>query len=193
VYTYATAGSQQLDVPGSRHEYPGRTYARVTHAGCGVVVRWQPLEGRWDELETCTDTHPPTLRRVSSHRQFFGRGKRSDYQCEPGGPMWRPQPEATWTVRCGDDQTTMVTTGRTVAVEPVEVGGVTVNAVHYHLEAELSGDTTGSWSADRWVHADTGLLLRLSSRTDVESSSPMGRVRYQEQLRLDLASLAPER
>ena len=54
MYVYDTAGFETTDaLTGGRHDYPAQTTITVQDAGCGSVQRWQPLDQRWDETETC--------------------------------------------------------------------------------------------------------------------------------------------
>src|SRR5262245_38590154 len=52
VYVYRTTGYEKTDaLTGSRHGYPARTTIEVRAAGCGFVMRWQPLRGRSSSWE----------------------------------------------------------------------------------------------------------------------------------------------
>lgn len=192
VYTYTTSGHEEIDQPNDRHEYPRQTALTVQHAGCGFTTRWQPLEQRWDETEICAG-EVRTLARMTTQREFFGQRKRSDYRCEPGSRAWQTDTGAAWTTRCSDEDTTVTTRFKVVGHEPLAVGEETVRAVHLRLRATMTGGTRGQWQADRWLHPETGLLLRLHGSTDATSTTTFGDVRYREQVRLDLQSLQPRR
>lgn len=192
VYTYATDGHEEIDQPSDRHDYPDRTALTVQHTGCGFTTRWQPLEERWDETEICTGK-VRTLARMTTQREFFGRRQRSDYRCEPDSRAWHNEAGAAWTTRCSDDDTTVTTRLEVLGYERIAVGDDVVRAVHLRLRATVTGATRGKWAADRWLHPDTGLLLRLHGSTDATSTTPFGDVRYREQVRLDLQSLEPQR
>ena len=192
VYTYATSGHEEIDQPHDRHDYPAQTALTVHHDGCGFTTRWQPLEQRWDETEICGG-QVRTLARMTTQREFFGRRQRSDYRCEPRSRAWSSEAGAAWTTRCSDGDTTVSTQFKVLGHERVTVGDATVGAVHLRLRSTVTGNTRGQWTADRWLHPDTGLLLRLQSSTDATSTTPFGEVRYREQVRLDLQSLEPRR
>jgi hypothetical protein len=192
VYRYATEGYEEVNRPGGHHEYPAETPFTVQHTPCGFTTRWQPLDGRWDEMALCSG-RIRTVERISTQREFYGQRQRSDYRCEPGSRAWHHRPGATWTTRCADEDTTVVTKSTILGDERIRVGTTVIDAVHLQLRAELSGATRGQWSADRWLHPETGLLLRLEAQTTATSQTPAGTIEYHEEVRLDLQSLDPQR
>jgi hypothetical protein len=193
VYSYETAGYEQIDNPNSRHDYPEETAITLRHTQCGFLAHWQPLENRWDEMEVCSHPDGGLLERMASHREFYGKKQHSDLDCRDGDFAWQRDPGSTWSTTCSDDKTKIEMRARTVGHEPMEVGGETVRAVHIQIEGRISGDAEGSWSVHRWLHPDTGLLLRLDGRTQATSDGPMGPVQYTEEIDLRLQSLQPER
>lgn len=194
VYRYATDGYESIDRPSSRHDYPSETALSIRATDCGFDARWQPLENRWDEMSVCRSTGEALLPTLSTHREFYGQQNDSNYECGPTNYAYRPQPGATWTGTCADGDAKMQIRGRTIAREPVRVGNETVETVHYALEARISGgDAEGTWTAQRWVDPDTGLLIRVEAQTQATSQSSVGTVQYREELSLMLLSTTPQR
>ena len=193
VYRYATQGYESIDQPSSRHDYPSETALTIRHNDCGFVAHWQPLENRWDEMTICRTAAGSFIPAMATHREFYGQEKDSRYTCSDGFYAYRPAPGATWTGRCTDEESTMQMRGRTLGREPVRVGDQTVEAVHYVIEARISGDNDGTWRAERWIDPDSGLLLRAQASTDATSTSSFGTVRYREQTDVRLLSMTPQR
>lgn len=193
VYRYATQGYESIDQPSSRHDYPSETAMTIRYNDCGFVAHWQPLENRWDEMTICRNTSGSFIPTMATHREFYGQAKDSRYTCSDGFYAYRPATGATWTGRCSDDESTMQIQARTLGREPVRVGDQMVHAVHYVIEARISGGNEGTWKAERWVDPDSGLLVRAQASTDATSDSSVGTVRYREQTDVRLLSMTPER
>lgn len=195
VYVYATTGSEELDVGGARHQYPAETTITVTRTGCGVRYRWQPLEERWDERDTCPSPAGERLVAFRSHHEFFGRSDERAFTCEPGSlarPA-EPRPGTTWTNRCRAGTTVATTTGRILGIERLDVGGTAVEAVHFVLESRIDGDGTGTARYEVWALWDTGLVARQIAAVESTQQGPVGAVRYRERYDLRLRSLKPRR
>lgn len=193
VYTFATKGYEQIDKPSSRHDYPRETAFTIQHTDCGFVSRWQPLENRWDEMSVCSVEAGAFIERMSTHREFFGQEKHIDYDCGDDTVAWSLRPGSAWSGRCSDGSSTVDLRGQTLGREPVRVGDDVVEAVHFTVEGRLSGDTDGTWFADRWVDPETGLLVRLEARTNATSDTSVGKVEYEERVSLRLLSMTPQR
>ena len=194
VYRYATRGSESIDRPSDRHDYPSETAMSIRATDCGFTGRWQPLENRWDEMTVCRRNGRSLLPRLSTHREFYGQSNDSNYRCGATNYAFLPKPGATWSGTCADGDAKMHIRGRTIAHEPVRVGDETVNTVRYTIEARITGgDAEGTWTAERWVDPETGLLIRVEAQTRATSDSSVGTVQYREQLSLRLLSLTPQR
>ena len=193
VYRYATQGYESIDRPSSRHDYPSETAMTIRHNDCGFVAHWQPLENRWDEMTICRSQAGSFIPTMATHREFYGQSKDSRYRCSDGFYAYRPQPGATWTGRCTDDESRMDIQARTLGREALRVGDQTVEAVHYVIDARISGGNEGTWRAERWIDPRSGLLLRAQASTDATSDSSVGTVRYREQTDVRLLSMTPQR
>src|SRR5207302_4116999 len=90
VYIYDTVGGEDVSVMGgSHHDYPRQTTVTVTATGCGRTLHWDVLQGRWDEIATCSTGPEIDVARFSTHHQFFGINDERVYDC-PAGTVLRP-------------------------------------------------------------------------------------------------------
>ena len=193
VYRYETTGYESIDKPSSRHDYPEETAMSIRSNDCGFQARWQPLESRWDEMTVCRDGNAMVIPAMGTHREFYGQAFDSRYECEPGYYAFRPEPGAAWSGRCSEAKSDMALRARNLGRVAVQVGSETVEAMHYVIEARITGETEGTWRGERWVDPDTGLVLRIESRTDASSESGVGTVNYHEEFTVQLLSTTPER
>lgn len=195
VYVYATTGGDEVDVlGGSRHTYPSETTITIRHAGCGVVERWDALEERWDERESCQTAEGDVMKRTTSFHEFFGHADQRTLHCSGFVRPVGAGPGATWTSRCASDNTTAVTTLSAVAWEMVDVAGTPVRTLHIHAETKLSGEQVGTSVRDVWGSSDHGLVVRERSTLTSYSNQPVfGRTRYHETYDNRLLSLQPRK
>jgi hypothetical protein len=196
VYTYATTGGDEVDVAGgSHHDYPARTTITVRHAGCGLIERWDALEERWDERETCPAQDGYRLRRTTSYHNFFRHADERTLTCE-GMYAWPGTTAAgtTWKGRCTSEGATTELTGLVVGAESLRVGDRLVDTLHVRVTAKISGDQTGSHQHDVWGSVDTRVVVKETGATDTDSTQPLfGNVHYHERYELRLLSLEPDR
>lgn len=163
-FVYETAGFEEVDIlGGARHDYPPRTTIVVRRAGCGIVLRWQPLEERLQEWELCEGLE---LRRITEVHAFFGNEDRRTYRCEPGSRL-------DGGYRC--------TTGETTEVARL----VSAGDGRVLLETTISGATTGSGKRELWLRED-GVPLRMRVTNENATPSLVGDVHYHEDYELRL-------
>jgi hypothetical protein len=196
VYVYATEGFEEIDAfLGSRHDYPPRTTITVSRGGCGLLLRWDALEGRSTTWDVCPSERGWSISAYSEEHTFFGQTERTHYVCAPG-TVWRPagdEPGTAWTRTCETEETTERTAGAVIGLETIRVRGSEIETAHLALELTLSGRTRGTGTIELWVDRASGLPVRLELTNDNRSRSAIGDVRYSEQAELRLSSLAPER
>ena len=212
VYVYTTTGSEGVDaLDGTTHTYPATSTITVTRGGDGcLTTRWAPLEQRWDEEVLCPDDDGGWSRVATTvHHSFFNQDETRASRCD--GPGFVPAPggdggqgdggtggEPTWTCesegsgRSGESlaQGTVGVVGR----DTVTVEGVDRPALHVRYEDEVSGETTGTGTLDRWYALDRlPLLLREVGSASSSSETVIGTVDYHEDYELVLASWEPQR
>lgn len=193
VYLYATSGFEDISIAGGHHTYPDRTTMTVMPASCGVDVRWDVFEERWDRWTLCTPGHALELRSFETYHEFFGQVEHRSYECVPGTDF-RPQsstPGTRTSGRCESRGAVVELTATVVSIEDVIVGSTNVAAVHVRVDETLTGDTRGTRFSDSWYAVADGLLLRRTAETDVHTESVFGSTHFTEELRLDLTSLEP--
>lgn len=195
VYVYATTGGDEVNVlGGSRHEYPPETTVTIRHGGCGVIERWDALEERWDERESCRTSQGDRLKRMTSFHEFYGRADERTMHCTGFTYPAGFEPGQTWTSTCASDATKATTTLTAVGWEDVDVDGVMVRAVRVQAKTTVSGDQEGTSERDVWGAADRGLVLRERVTLTTYSNQPVfGRTRYHEAYEIRLTSLEPRR
>ena len=194
VYVYATTGGDEVDVlGGSRHEYPAETTVTISHAGCGLVERWDALEERWDERESCRAPGGDTLKRTTSFHEFYGRADERTLRCEGYTFAASFGPGSKWSSRCASDDTTVDLSLEAIGWEDVDVGGRSVRTLHVRVTGQLSGDQEGSVVRDVWGSGETGIAVRERSTLTSYSNQPVfGRTRYHESYDIRLKSLEPK-
>jgi hypothetical protein len=195
VYQYATTGEEHVDaLGGATHVYPAVTTITVTPSRCGVLMRWDALEERWTSRQVCADASGIVASTDTSFHRFYGQDDMTDAVCSPSY-VFLPAvvtPGASWTASCSDGKTQESITITSVGVEPVVVGGHSVDAVRLTwAETDHASDTDGTVTADRWLAVADGLLLRETSRASSTTSTVIGDVHYREQYELILSSLTP--
>jgi hypothetical protein len=156
VYVYATSGEESVDaLLGSTHAYPAETTITVSTGGCGVLLRWAPVQGRTQTYELCPVEDGFELAGYRETHRFLGQTTGTDYRCEPGSPWLLPGQE-TFERRCSTEDTTEVARGRIVGRETLTVGE--------KLEAYVRLVTTSredvGGERDWWLLPDSGLPAR---------------------------------
>ena len=171
----------------------------VVPGGCGVQLRWAPLVERYEEWDMCPapDGGLATTGYTSYHT-FFNQVEDDHYVC-PSGTVYLPAaplaPGATWTIACTHENTLDSTVWTVIGTEPVEVSGVTVEAVHIR-GADGSTDPDGSTTRttiDVWLRPSDGLTLQRVEDGTSTTKSPVGDVHYREHIELRLLDLQPRR
>lgn len=203
VYVYATDGSEGVDaLGGSEHEYPVETTVTVSAGDddC-LTMRWAPLEQRWDEEVLCPEAGGGWSRRATViYHSFFNQGETRASTCDAPGVVPAPDDDAAFTWTCSSEgsgrsgESHQDGHGEVIGVEPVIVGGVERRTLHVRYESEISGETSGSGTIDRWYALDRfPLVVREVKDESTSSETVIGTVRYHESYELVLTSWEPRR
>jgi len=198
VYQYTTTGSEHIDaLGGTTHDYPATTTITVTPSGCGVQVRWDVLQERWNTRELCLGDGGIVSGTYTDFHRFYGQDDRADWTCAPAYVLVPAAPAAgaSWHGSCDDGHgTTEATSVSVVGLENVTVGGVTVPAVHLQrVEDDTATDGTAHSTTDQWFDTRAGLVLREVATSSSTTSTFVGDVHYTEQYELKIISLDPQR
>jgi len=190
VYVYDTAGFEEVSaLGGGRHDYPPDTFLTVAAADCGVSMRWQALEERWEDHRFCDGMVTPITYEV--YNEWFGRVELGQFTCSEPVPEPDLSPGATWEFECISPDTTEQVRYLVEGTETLEVGGETVDTVHLRIVSEAQGKTLGTMQIDEWRMPDSWLPVRVIKVDDSVTESLIGDVTYHEEFTLTLRSLQP--
>lgn len=202
VYVYESSGWSRTDaLGGAQHDYPSEMTITITSGTCdggqGTRYRWDFIEERWDEFETCTAASREYLHTATIYREFFGRGREIEFRCSQDSPARPPSHESgtEWTIICESksDNLKSTTQGRVLGRASVKVEGRLVDAVHYVVDTTVTGDSNGSGRREIWASAADGLTLRVRGSGEGTGSYGPVKVNYAEEYELRLKSLEPRR
>lgn len=192
VYVYETSGEESISaLGGTTHEYPVESTITVTKDDCGMTLTWDVLEERSSTYTVCGDDDQ-SLPEWSERHRFFGQDDKSVWRCDD--VPWLPAADAGAELpyRCESADTVQEGTLTVVGLEPVVVGGATIEALRLRVEAEETGAARGTLVEERWLEPATGLPLRVDYRVETANDSPIGDVSFEERYELSLTSLQPE-
>jgi hypothetical protein len=194
VYAYTTTGRETTDaLAGSEHVYPARTHLTIQPGGCGNLVRWQPLEERYEEWEICSDG---TLTGFVSFHEWFRVANTDVWDCPEPAPL-QGEPGQTWTTECTRVSSQEAGEGsrtasyEAVGFETLVVGDEEVETLHVRVSALERGGTEGYRNSEMWFLPGTDLLVRWIEDASVVTQSRIGPVAYSEQFEVILESLRP--
>jgi hypothetical protein len=195
VYIYETVGDETIDaLGGSTHTYPEQTTMSITLTDCGYQVRWDVFKERFDELDLCAVPEGETVAATRQYREFFGFANDRIYECDATAIV-RPDPPVFGETRatpCTSPTSDAEIRVTVIGIEPMQVGGETVEAMHVLLETTLMGDVRGSSRLNYWIDPLTGLIFRRESTVTTDADSPLGVTHYEENYTVQLASRAPQ-
>lgn len=204
VYTYDAEGSEELSVLDTGQKWGPTMPATVTtdDEGCWTLLleyntnhrQWTTYCPRGGVQREVTGETEQILDFVAT--QIVDR---TSFVCDPPGQIIRlaAEPGDSWEQSCEgrseSRDTTVVSAGTNtfVGVEPVEIGGERIDALHYRVERSMSGDQSGSETTHIWYDPTTGLPLRETRDVTAVTPSTFGDVTYREQGSFRLTSLEP--
>jgi hypothetical protein len=195
VYSYAVDGGESIDIPGGSRTYPSNATSTLVHGSdaCGWTVEMALAEEHKDLLDFCTSRDSTAMRGVQQYVEFFGTGETQNFRCAPALVIPATPGGAATRGRCADDAADVAGDFVVTTTEQSQrtIGGTSVPAIRVVYEVTFSGRSEGSSTTDTWVHAQTGLLLRMHRTTDAMIETQAGRRRYQEDVTVELKDLAP--
>jgi hypothetical protein len=180
VYVYATRGFEQTDaLTGVTHRYPRRSTITVASHPCGVSLTWRVLKGRSTEWVYCVTAEGWELRSQDERHTFFGRTERTTYLCTD-----TPIRQTDGMLECSTDGTEETGTVARLRAEPLE---------HVRKRTTFAGAVRGTAQHDLWFDPSTGVPVKLVMVSRTTNDSPIGDVRYEEEVTLRVLSLEPRR
>lgn len=195
VYRYATSGSEAIDVlGGARHDYPAETLLTVTPEGCGVRMRWDLLQERWEDMAVCATPDGIELQQASrNYHEFFQHGQEQAVQCDRTTTLVPADgaPRSADPLSCIQAGNPWLPVWEVLGREAIEVDGAAVDVTHVRMTVQDDDEYWEHITADYWFD-DHGLPVRMTSTKENRSSSGLvGDVVYRETLRAELMSLTP--
>lgn len=194
LYVYDTTGYESTDaLAGARHDYPAKTYLTIQPGGCGTLVRWQPLQQRYDEWDYCPDGR---LAGWDSFYEWFQVRNTDQWEC-PEPVAVQGEPGESWVVDCSKvaseeaGASRQTTRYEVVGYESLVVGAEDVQTVHVRTTEVGSGATVASAQVDTWYLVGTPLPVRRVVVHDSTTDSRIGSVQYHERAEIQLSSLRP--
>jgi hypothetical protein len=197
VYVYGTDGYETTDaLTGVTHRYPKNSTITVAAADCGVTLTWRVLKGRSTVWTFCHTDTGWELRSQDERHTFYGRTERTTYTCDrtPILPAHHVIGR-TWVVGCAADGATETGTAQVVARRPwwPVPGGEPRFSVVVRKVTTFSGDIRGHARYAFALDDVLGLPVRIDMTSRTTNDSPVGDVRYREDVVLRLLSLQPRR
>ncbi len=155
------------------------------HVPCGVRLRWDALAGRSTTWTLCmrggSSTCAAWTRSTPSSARPTGRATHARRRRTAASAVARR------TARKPDGS-------RPPARVSVTVGGVRLQAIRLHMNADVSGASSGTETVDWWLDPRTALPLSSPSRAArAARSRSIGRAHYREDATLRLVSTTPQR
>jgi len=194
LYLYTTTGYEETDaLGGSRHEYPAQTYMTIQPGGCGTLVRWQPLQERWDEFDYCEGG---ALAGRKNYHEFFTMGNLDTWACSPA-VAGTGAPGDIWSGTCtraeagNVEAATETTNYEVIGYETLAVGTAEVETLHIRTTSTGSGGTASTDTVDTWILPGTQLIVRQVASGGSTNLSRLGPVEYYEEYEITLTSLSP--
>jgi hypothetical protein len=194
LYLYATTGYESTDaLAGARHDYPAETYLTIQPGGCGTLVRWQPLEQRYEEWDYCPDGR---MAGWNSFTEWFQIDNTDQWEC-PEPVRVQGEPGESWTIRCTRAETgnaaaaTEVDSYEVVGFETLTVAGEEVQTLHVRATIVGTGGSLSTGQEDTWYLVGTNLPVRRVVVYESTTDSRIGAVEYHEEAEIRLSLLTP--
>lgn len=194
VYRYDTTGGESIDAMGGvARGYPVETTITVTTRGCGVRLRWSPLEQRRDEWELCASGPAVELQPGGlQFHEFFGRSQADEIRCDGAIVLTTtagvPPTEVERACTLADDPWRQ--RWEVIGAGALEVDGRDVPVTHLRMTVDDDDEYWEHTTTD-WYVADSGLPVRIVVETTSRSPSMVGPVVYEETYELQLESMSP--
>lgn len=196
VYEFDTSGFERIDaLGGTRHDYPDTTTMTVVVDGCGVSVRWDALEERWDRWGLCSSPDGVVLAPDGAQfHEFYGRSEREKLRCDRSVLVVPVDNEPRRAVEqaCTLASDEYLPTWKVMGAETRDVGGETVEVQRVRQYVDDDDEHWERITVD-WYLTDGGLPVEVVGTRESLSSTFVGEVHYEEQFHLVLRSLTPLR
>ena len=206
VWSYSASGTEYVDLLGGPlHEFPAQVAQSVTNTECGQTIEVALFEQRSDVLELCwNDDGALMLERFETRHEFVGVADVTVTDGCGAIEIWWPDirhdvgSEAK-SVDCtaeGNMSGTVdaVVSREVVAVERVDAAAGNHDAVRVRVTSRVgteSDPTHGVYDAEFWFGVDDGVILRRTLDAEVNASTPVGAVRFEEAFDIEAEDIEP--
>lgn len=197
VYRYRTEGSESVDVlGGTTHTYPAETSLTVVPHGCGVTLRWTPLEQRSEEWGLCATVDGMELQTEGAFfHEFFGTAHPESMVCDRTVVLVPAAGSMTTEVaqKCDVDGRPWFPVWKVLERSTRTVDGTSVDVTHVRMTIRDDDREYEHVDLDMWLDPH-GLPVEMSAeRRSLTLTAAIGAVVYTEQYRATLVSLEPMR
>jgi hypothetical protein len=191
VYVYTTIGGDSVDALGGvSHDYPASTTITVTPADCGVLQRWDVVAERWEAWQRCLADGGVAETRRTTYDEFFDIGQTDTYECFGETRPVDASSAMSWSRTCRQGEREDVYAGTVVGVEQLEVGVMTVQALHVRVTID-NGREADRQVTDSWYQLGSDLVLAQSASNRTTNDTAFGEIHYVEEYEIRLTSFDP--
>ena len=210
VFSYATSGSERLNILGVSRSFPADT-GMVTTSGPGPscsTVSWVPLVEHTETTSVCRATgsatgsatapataHALTVRSQVTHETIGGSTTTTVTNCPDTAYLVPPTatPGTRWVATCHQ-----VSPSEPVTLAGIVLGNGTsevgpgsphVDTLHVRLSFTFTGTDQGTSPDDFWISTSRGVIVREREVTNIAQGS----IHYVEVMDTQLKSLTPVR
>ncbi|MEZ5380833.1 MAG: hypothetical protein R2754_03450 [Microthrixaceae bacterium] len=206
VWSYAASGTEYVDVLGGPlHEFPDQVAQSITNTACGQTIEVTLFEQRADVLELCWgEDGALRLDRFETRHEFVGVADVTVTDGCGAIDIWWPGIERDVgsepkSVNCTAEGNMSGSVGATVsqevvAIEEVDTGAGAHEAVRVKVTSRVGTEadpTHGVYDAEFWFGLDDGVILRRTLDAEVNASTPVGAVRFEESFDITADDIDP--
>ena len=194
VYLYDTVGEESVKGKiSTTNKYSDVTPFTVQWTSCGYDFRWDASSVRWDHVSICLGDRGLFEKQTTEQHEFFHVKEVHTYTCDDRALL---VPAAvvkgdSWQSMCGEDGAQTNRTTSVVGMETISIGAVEVETVHIGIDEILTGSAIGSARIDYWFRQADGLVVRFKKSVSADKDTPIGQVKYTENVDLTLRSVTP--
>lgn len=191
VYTYATSGSEGLNLVGVQRSFPPSTSMVVTDGSC-ATVSWVPIEQHTEKTMICPSVSGSyDVPLLVTDETIAGSSTTSTISCPSTAYLLPPAavPGERWSATCAlaNPAEKVGVVGQVLGEATLGVHGQSVGVEHVRMTLTFNGAQQGTNPTDYWIVPSTGLIVREKEQVAVTS----GGVRYNESMETALTSLHP--
>jgi hypothetical protein len=192
VFSYATTGSEGLNLMGMSRSFPARTDMVVTSGSGGTcsTVEWVPIEQHTESTSLCHSGHDSlAISELVSHEAIAGATTTTVITC-PATTYVVPPVARTgvrWSSTCHEvnPSESVTAAGQVLGIAPMVVGGERLSTLHVRLSFGFAGADQGTSPVDFWISTGRGLIVREQETAHITQSG----VHYTEQMDSRLTTL----